>query len=398
MPSSFRTGPNVTTYKTHMDGSTAVHTIFNGSVDELQWPDKVRRRKPLPPDLFRAGTYRKHVRVKYAPGGKAYLRAKNRPTYWQPYYIVGTEVHPTVSRDKTFITIQDENFDRLNNKLRAQARSSAVNLAMMLGEYRQCASLFRDLATDVWRLTKAALTRNPSAYQLFDRRTGKLRTDANMRDRAYRQIANRHLQYQYGVKPLMDDMQEVLHRLEDGLGRQLSLKLNKERVVLRGGQTSLTPWSDGSYFEQAWTRYTLKEKIVHQGSGEVYFNANALLNSVTPLGFTNPAALLYELTPYSFVLDWWVNVGEVLESLDSCLIIDQLIVAVSKRKTIQRKAELLNEVTTYDYSEYERFAPSAIGTVASLHYKPSVSLDHIGKGLALLVPLLSKINRNAARR
>lgn len=47
----------------------------------------------------------------------------------------------------------------------------------------------------------------------------------------------------------------------------------------------------------------------------VYRMADPHLNTLAALGFTNPFALWWELTPYSFVLDWLIPVGNMLEAL-----------------------------------------------------------------------------------
>jgi hypothetical protein len=50
--------------------------------------------------------------------------------------------------------------------------------------------------------------------------------------------------------------------------------------------------------------YTRKQMLIHVMS----------VNTAQLAGIADPASLLWELTPYSFVLDWWVPVGDYLSA------------------------------------------------------------------------------------
>lgn len=117
-------------------------------------------------------------------------------------------------------------------------------------------------------------------------------------------------------------------------------------------------------------------------------NTDSLRTSLSRYGFTNPIALAYELVPYSFVLDWWINLGDVLASLDNLTLVKELYVRDSTRTTISKQCVAANAYVSGSWKEIQivdaRSAPQPISRINTLEYKPSVSKLHILNGLALL--------------
>jgi hypothetical protein len=109
---------------------------------------------------------------------------------------------------------------------------------------------------------------------------------------------------------------------------------------------------------------------------------------LTAHGFTNPFALAYELIPFSFVIDWWINVGDVLASLDNLLLVDKLEYQVSDRLvtgefyTIKTKQNNGNVTTIRRV--YTRGGVNSLIPISTFQYKPSLSVKHILDGTALL--------------
>jgi len=105
----------------------------------------------------------------------------------------------------------------------------------------------------------------------------------------------------------------------------------------------------------------------------------------------NPASLAWELMPYSFVIDWWFNVGDVLASLDNLFIIDSLYAldssSVRRSEYVSPKNDgrIFKAQTQFYYTRKDvRSSAVSIPRMQSLQYKPSLSVGHILNGLALL--------------
>lgn len=292
------------------------------------------------------------------------------------------------------------------NQMLAQARQITVNLANMLGEYKQTASMFGNLSKQVASLTKAVIKRDPRIL-LYGHELVKARRVIN--GRAYlskshipkgvtRQSANfladNWLQYVYGVKPLMGDMDKIIKILRD---RVASSEPIIQRVSWSGSEKASRQYTarsilDGTRYPACLVKETGKRS--YKWFADVKFKNQVLNNTLGSYGFTNPLALAWELMPFSFVIDWWVNVGETLQSLDNSLYIDTSDSwCQSTSRTFQKRVVNVGGVTGY-YNQWtwSRSGPQQLyWPVAKLRFKPNVSSWHIANGTALLVNLADSV-------
>lgn len=112
------------------------------------------------------------------------------------------------------------------------------------------------------------------------------------------------LEYSYGWKPLVEDIHAATNVLQkpfiDAVVR------GKAQGKLHAFQTNQTPY-EHTYTVHDWTlRLLLQMKV--SVSNWVAWRAN-------DLGLTNPAAIAWEVVPFSFVVDWFLPVGQYLQSL-----------------------------------------------------------------------------------
>lgn len=135
--------------------------------------------------------------------------------------------------------------------------------------------------------------------------------------------ASAFLEYSYGWVPLLSD---VYSSAQDLAKRNLS---RSDDVTIRGafvdsGVISYKVNPQGSSSPNQ--RYTGNLVISKIGANEVTRRvsyklslrmANQSLRTKANLGLTNPLTLAWELLPFSFVVDWFLPVGEYLESLSA---------------------------------------------------------------------------------
>lgn len=132
------------------------------------------------------------------------------------------------------------------------------------------------------------------------------------------QIHNYWLEYRYGWRLLLKDIYDSLVAIHDA----------RTRSIVQHARTKSTKKSVTEYTSPVGTASTLggyytpqfgfKRKI------EDTFECNLVLNyhdtpvvgTLQSFGITNPLSVAWELIPYSFVLDWFVPVGNYLSSLD----------------------------------------------------------------------------------
>lgn len=119
-----------------------------------------------------------------------------------------------------------------------------------------------------------------------------------------KRVANHWLEFQYGWKPLLQDA----YGAAELLGYHAANDLYHERVEA-----------------EAVERKPIKDTFaVGTGAGLVHSKTKILVNyrldsasraALAQTGISNPALLAWELLPYSFVIDWFIPIGNYLESL-----------------------------------------------------------------------------------
>lgn len=109
-------------------------------------------------------------------------------------------------------------------------------------------------------------------------------------------FANNYLEFHFGWSPLMSDIYSTIDILQQDVSPQSIFASSK---------------MDGS-FRTATVTVKSEERCKIIGS---YTVSNPNLWLANQLGLVNPALVAFELVPFSFVLDWFVNVSEVLGNM-----------------------------------------------------------------------------------
>lgn len=132
-----------------------------------------------------------------------------------------------------------------------------------------------------------------------------------------RTLAQNWLELQYGWKPLLMD-------IHDGIEKVRVFAKNAPRPLIvsearASGSSFTNDYTDIMLYgfptvkggRRNWvTKGTVKYKVRYQME-------DAHLAFLAQTGFTNPINLVWELLPYSFVVDWFLTVGPWLESFSS---------------------------------------------------------------------------------
>jgi hypothetical protein len=194
-------------------------------------------------------------------------------------------------------------------------------------------------------------------------------------DSVSKAVANRWLEYQFGLKPLISDIYGSAEVLRNTLevGKPQFVKVTDIQHY-RGGDK--TP--DGFNPEYSYSRYTIKE--VHKRVVARYFIQDAGLKTLASVGITNPALLVWELIPYSFVVDWMFPVGNWLASLDSLVGVENLVI---NRGYYIRKQNWGGNSSEVQENKYRQVSSTGLA-FPPLGYQPSTSLKSVLNVLVLL--------------
>lgn len=156
--------------------------------------------------------------------------------------------------------------------------------------------------------------------QRFDPRDLKRWFLAYVKDprKAAKGVGGKWLEYQYGWKPLAQSIY--------GTSIAIQRKLPDLLVVKKRGKVVSTGPISGTTQVQELTGipytgvHTLSKRCEISVRFQFKPSAIQFLGSFTGL---NPAGILWELTPYSFVVDWFINFGGYLRNLESALLYAQ---------------------------------------------------------------------------
>jgi hypothetical protein len=117
-------------------------------------------------------------------------------------------------------------------------------------------------------------------------------------------LGNNWLEYHFGWEPLVKDI---------GAALEVFNKAPLEKKLVRGRANSSTVYSSRTSIPGSLkVRSTAVTTKVHM-KVEVRVN-NPDLYLLNQLGFVNPLVVAWERIPFSFVVDWFANVGQVLSA------------------------------------------------------------------------------------
>lgn len=246
--------------------------------------DKVRREWTRPP---------KRARSEVHGYDMSYNRFYDEPlTYhygqpWDPYY-QGTYI--SCFSGVVYESAWDSNADiELLSKLREQVAGSSFNPAIFLGEGKEALNLITNSAIRIAAAIRLARKGNLSGAG--EQLAGSSRKP--IRHRA----GQGWLGTQYGVLPLLQDAEDgakfLAHQFSAPLQFKKKVTVRKQGTV-RCATTYFT-FGSGHGFRRKSITATLTEA-----------------DTVALTGLYNPEQVAWELTPWSFVVDWFLPIGDFL--------------------------------------------------------------------------------------
>lgn len=230
-----------------------------------------------------------------------------------------------------------------NGKLLRKIKSSSVNIAVAAAERNKTANMVANAATRIAKSIRNLRRGNfvqaaEDLGALASRRGRKRFSRAYARD-VEQAVARGWLELQYGWKPLLND---VFGSAEALANRQLA----PMHVTARVREKREQPWK--------WENQSKTGKLTsgNFGSGSrktdvtvsvTYYRPANQSTSMSALGITNPALVAWEVVPFSFVADWFLPIGNFLETFDAT---SGLEFYSGYRTTFVRR--------NYNYTRYQR--------------------------------------------
>lgn len=124
-----------------------------------------------------------------------------------------------------------------------------------------------------------------------------------------KQFADNLLAYKFGIKPLFQDIFAAVETLQNPLpNRTVS---SSGRGIRTAGENIFPPRNGTSSDWEMW-EYSVRSGFKIEISNPDLFLANQL-------GLVNPATVVWETIPFSFLIDWLIPVGDFLNSMTATL-------------------------------------------------------------------------------
>lgn len=267
-------------------------------IADTKKPDPPRERKPdgwLYPKPYDAH-YNKLVRA------NGHLRFQNG------YYgVIQTESGPATYasdgwRNAKRVSVTPAMIDRAVTKALIKLKDQKINLGVAMAEAQMTADLVGSVGT---RLAKL--------YRLVKQRRWNEAADfIDPGHRGGRKVPKSWLEFQYGWLPLLNDVNGAVKATQDAAG------IGNCVVTVKAKESEEETWDE--YYDPDQPLDRMRVRGMSDAGVTVrldYEPDNDMLATFASLGLTNPAEIAWELVPYSFVVDWFLPIGNWLSVLDA---------------------------------------------------------------------------------
>jgi len=209
--------------------------------------------------------------------------------------------------------------NRLFDELSRTAGSAAVTGAELPKTLKMVGDTARRLAKAYGSLRRGKISGFTDALgiTITNRRASALRSDFRRQSKTESDLrrfaANTWLEYTYGWKPLISDVYNQCENLanhlveKQGVVRTGRGSAKEKKLTIRSGSADGGNWkfTDVTNTEMR-VSYVVKYKL---RGGETSW--------IDTFGLQNPAIVIWEVIPFSFVVDWFLPIGNFLEQLSA---------------------------------------------------------------------------------
>lgn len=244
----------------------------------------------------------------------------------------------SASDDVYYTTLTDSRWNNLNNLVSNRSASnfvvSAQGLAQAgmgetLGEWRDSLDM---ITSRLGQLASAARQLRRGNLRGAARALGIKRPPKTLRKNA-KTFGDLWLELHLGWTPLINDIYNANQAF-------LREPFPKRAVGRAGAQDHYVAISS---FSTSKSTTKAVYKVGYHTRGDVrVVNPNVAL--AAQLGLVNPASVAWALVPYSFVVDWFVNLGELLGAYDGLLGCETLKTSYTTLRRSQGSRESLNRI------------------------------------------------------
>jgi len=205
--------------------------------------------------------------------------------------------------------------------------------------------------------------------------------------------ASNFLEYHFGWEPLVKDIYDALETYRDPiktLHREKVSGHDSDQIFANGNQNF--DGFDGSY----WQQFAKIDRNVVVSQGVVLRGIKDQTSfSLEQWGVASPLSLAWEEVPFSFVVDWFANVGQVLQSGSSFAGLDlghqfwsfthRTSLDGSNRWVVQNHPSTYNNLSFYAIGQYSYREPNLWHPVFQIRNLKPPSVTRAATAISLLI-------------
>jgi len=227
--------------------------------------------------------------------------------------LLGADVPPFNTAPAAEVNAMDR---KMVNDLLLRIKNQKVNLWQAYAERDQTARLVGDsavrLANALRALRRGDIRSAGDALGIKVGRKYRYRFESEHGRDQWKAMSSGWLELQYGWRPLVGDVYgaaEALAHAHHGIPRE---KVTIRRA-LSGERTSTSqPNTNTRIIDVVTYDVQLRYGCIFTAQGKE-------LKTLSELGITNPALIGWELMPWSFIIDWFIPIGDYVASWDATL-------------------------------------------------------------------------------
>lgn len=235
-------------------------------------------------------------------------------------------INPADRREPPSV-LTDSDPRRALTKAYANANGQSLQLLVELAEFEKTLLLLSGLLTEsMHALQRCLRILNPREIAKLKRKGVRILTGGKLVSKtlttgkkAGAAAGSRYLQWHYGMMPLVLSIRDAQNAIRELLDRSF-------RVTGRGGDSDtrtasqtysgIYPYYDGGPLAQP---YDLTTTVSRTTKSRAYVVQELSLSASRVLGIdlTSVPGAIYELIPYSWMADWFLNVGDWLKAVNT---------------------------------------------------------------------------------
>lgn len=282
--------------------------------------------------------------------------------------------------DREVISLQNLSYSRLQSGIKR------ASLGVTVAEGREALTLMAQRAGQLYRSFKS-LKRGRFGDFVKELKVRPLRKHERTKWTKPKHAASIWLEYWFGWAPLVGDIDACVDVLTSApppliLTGSATQEIKGSRVTTGGGQLRVSQWNG--------------KAVVKQHVRVRIENPNALLRQQT--GLTNAAEIAWAVVPFSFLVDWFGNVGDVLRAhTDFAGLVVEEAYTTAHCKIRAAQSQAWSAGTPY-YRKWSGMNQQVctirllrtIGPTLQFKLPPGLSVTRAATAISLLVSLFTK--------